>query len=59
MERFSHPPESYSRKLDEIVAKEEMPYGYVSNPPPADTGNFNQRRLECDKRYRVVHGQVR
>lgn len=27
-------PESYSRKLDERVLLQEMPYGYDSNPPP-------------------------
>ena len=44
-------PESYSRQLDERVAMQEMPYGYVSSPPPADTGDYDQRRLESKKAY--------
>lgn len=44
-------PESESRKLDQRVMAEEMPYGYTNNPPPADTGDFDQRRLESNKQY--------
>jgi len=44
-------PESYSRKLDERVSFQEMPYGYVTPPPPADTGDFDQERLESKKEY--------
>lgn len=44
-------PESYSRILDERVARQEMPYGYLSSPPPADTGDFNQAKLESKKQY--------
>ena len=44
-------PESYSRKLDERVLMQEMPYGYEASPPPADTGDFNQARLESHKAY--------
>ena len=51
-------PESYSRKLDERVAQQEMPYGYEGNPPPADTGDFNQRHLESDKQYPRRHGRA-
>lgn len=40
-------PESYSRQLDERVLAQEMPYGYENQPPPADTGDFDQRRLEA------------
>ena len=43
--------ESYSRKLDERVAMEEMPYGYSTSPPPADTGDFNQSKLEDKDHY--------
>ncbi len=52
-------PESYSRKLDEQVAREEMPYGYLTEPPPADTGDFNQARLESRNKYTVRHGQIK
>lgn len=47
-ERFSHPvpPESESRYLDYKVCQEEMPYGYTDSPPPADTGDYDQRKLE-------------
>lgn len=51
-------PESYSRKLDERVQMEEMPYGYVNEPPPADTGDFDQARLESRNKYKVRHGKV-
>jgi hypothetical protein len=44
-------PESYSRKLDERVFMQEMPYGYESPPPPADTGDFNQAKLNSSKQY--------
>lgn len=47
----SYVPESYSRKLDERVAMSEMPYGYSGNPPPADTGNFDQRSYETKNQY--------
>ncbi len=51
-------PESYSRKLDERVLIQEMPYGYVSEPPPADTGDFDQMKLESKKAYKVRHGKI-
>lgn len=51
-------PESYSRQLDERVAMQEMPYGYTSEPPAADTGDFNQRRLESDKQYGMRKGRA-
>lgn len=44
-------PESYSRQLDERVAMQEMPYGYQTPPPPADTGDYDQRKLESNKQY--------
>jgi len=49
---FNVPPESESRKLDQKVAREEMPYGYTSPPPPADTGDYDSGRLDSDKQYR-------
>jgi hypothetical protein len=52
-------PESYSRQLDERVLEQEMPYGYTSPPPPADTGDYDQRRLESNKQYSVRGGKVR
>lgn len=52
-------PESYSRQLDERVLEQEMPYGYTSPPPPADTGDYNQRRLESNKQYSVRGGKIR
>lgn len=47
------PPESFSRQLDERVQMSEMPYGYEGEPPSADTGDFNQSRLETHKIQRV------
>ena len=47
------PSESYSRLLDESVQISEMPYGYEGEPPSADTGDFNQSRLESRKIERV------
>jgi hypothetical protein len=44
-------PESYSRRLDERVARQEMPYGYDFDPPPADTGDYDQAKLESNKQY--------
>lgn len=44
-------PESYSRQLDERVMAQEMPYGYQMTPPPADTGDYDQRKLETTKSY--------
>lgn len=51
MDGFPRIPQSYSRELDDEVAKQEMPYGYTTNPPPADTGDFNQHKLESHKEY--------
>jgi hypothetical protein len=48
-------PESYSRQIDERVFHQEMPYGYESSPPPADTGDFNQYKLESKKEYPKRH----
>lgn len=51
-------PESYSRKLDERVLEQEMPYGYTTTPPPADTGDFDSRRLNSKNQYSIRHGKV-
>ena len=45
-------PDSFSRDMDDLVAMSEMPYGYTNSPPPADTGDYDQRKLESDKRYK-------
>ena len=45
------PQESYSRELDQRVYEQEMPYGYTANPPAADTGDYDQRKLESNKQY--------
>ena len=50
--RHPVPQESYSRELDSRVQESEMPYGYSSGEPPADTGDFNQRSLESRKEYK-------
>jgi hypothetical protein len=49
MSMFNTPPESFSRELDLRVQAEEMPYGYTMAPPPADTGNHNERARESHK----------
>lgn len=51
-------PESYSRQLDERVFMQEMPYGYTTEPPPADTGEFNMERLNSHKEYPLRHGRA-
>lgn len=44
-------PESYSRQLDALVSEQEMPYGYTTPPPPADTGDYNQKAKETREHY--------
>jgi hypothetical protein len=51
-------PESYSRQLDEHVLEQEMPYGYTTEPPAADTGDYDQRRLESNKQYVMRKGKA-
>lgn len=51
-------PESYSRKIDERILIQEMPYGYTTEPPAADTGDFDQRRLESDNQYSLRRGRA-
>ena len=58
MDHYKVPPESYSRMLDDQVAREEEPYGYTNSPPPADTGDFNQERLNCHKQYPMRRGRA-
>ncbi len=48
---YGIPPESYSRQLDERVAAQEMPYGYTSPPPPADTGDYDTEARVSKKEY--------
>jgi hypothetical protein len=59
-ESYAHPipEESYSRQLDSRVYESELPYGYTTPPPPADTGDFNQRRLESNKQYPKHKGRA-
>lgn len=45
------PPESQSRQLDFEVRMQEMPYGYVNPPPPADSGNHDEYARESHKEY--------
>lgn len=44
--------DSYSRHLDMVVQAQEMPYGYDSPPPPADSGNYDQKAKESRKEYK-------
>lgn len=55
---FSYPPDSYSRELDAAVARQEMPYGYSSPPPSADTGDFDQKQKESNKEYPLKNGRA-
>ncbi len=43
------PGNSYSRELDSRVQAEEMPYGYLEEPPAADSGNYNSSSYETKK----------
>ena len=47
------PSESYSRILDETVQISEMSYGYEGEAPSADTGDFDQAKLESKKIQRI------
>lgn len=44
------PPQSLSRSLDEMVAAQEHPYGYINAPPPA--GHENAETLKNIKLQR-------
>lgn len=51
-------PQSFSRRLDNRVADQEMPYGYNSPAPPADSGDYDIAKLNSRKQYpakRVEH----
>jgi len=50
--RHAVPDNSYSRELDSRVQSQERPYGYNENPPPADSGDFNQRRYETKNQHK-------
>lgn len=50
---FNHPADSYSRKLDWDVARQEMPYGYEIEPPAADTNDYNQAAIESKTKERL------
>ena len=52
------PPDSYSREIDHRVCMQEMPYGYTSEPPAADTGDFDQARKETRVEYPKRHGRA-
>ena len=56
--RHPVPQDSYSRELDSRVQESEMPYGYSSGEPAADTGDFNQRSLESSKQYSMRKGRA-
>ena len=51
-------PESESRQLDKRVLIQEKPYGYVIEPPAADTGDFDQAALESTKKYPTRRGRA-
>lgn len=51
MDGYPYIPESYSRSIDNIVKTMEMPYGYLTQPPSADSGDYNIDRLESKKKY--------
>ncbi len=43
---YEVPPESYSRILDEEVARSELPYGYDTPPPPAGHNNHEGHEVK-------------
>ena len=47
------PEDSYSRELDSRVQAQERPYGYSYGEPPADTGDFDQAKLETKKTQKL------
>lgn len=47
----AEPSDSYSRQLDAMVQRQEMPYGYETSPPPADTGDHDMASRQSNKRY--------
>jgi hypothetical protein len=55
---FDYPPQSYSRQLDDAIARQEMPYGYDMPPPAADTGDYNSQKLVSKKEYPMKKGRA-
>lgn len=55
--RHAVPENSYSRELDSRVQAEERPYGYSTGEPAADTGDYDQHRLESKKEYSPKRGR--
>lgn len=51
--RHDIPDESFSRRIDASVQRQELPYGYTQPSPSADTGDFNERKFESDKQYHI------
>jgi hypothetical protein len=45
--------ESYSRRLDASVQRQEMPYGYDMSPPPADTHDYREKQYETRIQYHI------
>lgn len=45
------PSDSFSRQLDAMVQREEMPYGYETTPPPAGTNDYDMASRQSDKCY--------
>lgn len=56
--RHPVPQESYSRELDSRVQDSEMPYGYSTESPPADTGDYDSGRLASKKQYGMRKGRA-
>lgn len=52
------PEDSYSRELDSRVQAQERPYGYSYGEPPADSGNYDQHRIESKKEYGLKRGRA-
>jgi len=59
-EDYVHPQprDSYCRQMDSRIFESELPYGYDTPPPPADTGDFDQARLETKVQYPKKHGRA-
>jgi hypothetical protein len=48
---FPYIEDSESRKIDMKIFAEELPYGYMKSPPPADTGDYDMYSLQTKKEY--------
>jgi len=51
------PEDSYSRELDSRVQAQERPYGYSWGEPPADSGDYAERKMESNKQYPKRRGK--